>query len=306
MPLKSLDYALAVLRGDGSSGTGNAGAEAVSHVYDAELKVRAMRQAQVAREVMIRRGYNDLAQFEAETLRILESLAANTASLLDAFAAKVCIQTVTSKAVLGRVAEVGRAKEPIKTAVTSKQLVHNAANAAEPPDQVTYENTHQDEDALSNEMLQQPNVAAEPVASLKKMITSVALLSQAEFESLPKYLVNRLTLDKINSTLSDFNKLVSNKYVSLKIPHAKMTKPQRDRYWEHKKSCNDATKGKAFLMEREVKENWWVATSTKAAAEKSGGSFKLDPNGRSVLALIRHLGRIKEVRGGGDTRIVIL
>ncbi|KAJ3078875.1 hypothetical protein HDU99_000336, partial [Rhizoclosmatium hyalinum] len=73
----------------------------------------------------------------------------------------------------------------------------------------------------------------------------------------------------------------------------------------HKKSSNDATKGKAFLMEREIKENWWAGSAT--GKDKSAVScFKLDPLGRNVLALIRHLGRIKEVRGGGDTRIVIL
>jgi len=52
------------------------------------------------------------------------------------------------------------------------------------------------------------------------------------------------------------------------------------------------TKGYLFIVDGDIK------TSTK--------KFKLDPTGKSVLIILRHLGRIKEVRGGGHTRYVIL
>lgn len=82
----------------------------------------------------------------------------------------------------------------------------------------------------------------------------------------------------------------------MRIPPAKMTKIQRETFWEHKKAATPETAGKAFITEKDVKdkEPW------------SKSSFRLDPAGRNVIAIMRHLGRIKEVRGGGHTRMVII
>lgn len=46
----------------------------------------------------------------------------------------------------------------------------------------------------------------------------------------------------------------------------------------------------------------------QAAAAKQSTSlvFKLDPLGRSILAILRHFGRIREVRTPGVVRFVIL
>jgi len=43
-----------------------------------------------------------------------------------------------------------------------------------------------------------------------------------------------------------------------------------------------------------------------AAKQSSALIFKLDPLGRSVLAILRHFGRIREVRTPGVVRFVIL
>ncbi|KAJ3095584.1 Spindle and kinetochore-associated protein 1 [Phlyctochytrium planicorne] len=132
------------------------------------------------------------------------------------------------------------------------------------------------------------------IIEAKKMSLSVSPITIAEFEDIPKYLINRLTRDKLNDLLSELNKMIQEKYTTLKIPQPKMTKPQRERFWEHKKLITEETKGKAFITEKEVIKNWAKA------------NFKLDPAGRGLIAALRHLGRIKEVRGGGQTRIVVL
>ncbi|KAJ3410513.1 60S ribosomal protein L7 [Chytridiales sp. JEL 0842] len=124
----------------------------------------------------------------------------------------------------------------------------------------------------------------EESASLKKATSSIAPITVDEFTSIPKYLLNRTTRDKLNDLIVEFNRIISEKYTTLKLPHSKMTKEQRDRFWEHKKLINGDTqlKGKVFVTEKEVKENYAKTT------------FKMDPVGRGCLAILRHLGRVKE------------
>lgn len=40
------------------------------------------------------------------------------------------------------------------------------------------------------------------------------------------------------------------------------------------------------------------------ASGRLQNSFKLDPTGRSILSILRHLGRIKEIRSVGTIRYV--
>ncbi|KAJ1567857.1 Spindle and kinetochore-associated protein 1, partial [Cladochytrium tenue] len=98
----------------------------------------------------------------------------------------------------------------------------------------------------------------------------------------------------LNDALCELNKIIAEKYATLRVPQARMTKPQRERFWEHRRLVGADTRGHAFVTERDIKDN--VARS----------AFRLDAPGRAVIAITRHLGRIREVRGGGATRIVVL
>ncbi|TPX72121.1 hypothetical protein SpCBS45565_g00672 [Spizellomyces sp. 'palustris'] len=129
-----------------------------------------------------------------------------------------------------------------------------------------------------------------------KLNTTVAPVTVAEFESLPKYLVGRLNRDRLNDQISEFAQLVADKHTMMRISPPKMTKNQRDVFWEHRKAATADTTGKAFITEKDVREK----------GQWSKSAFRLDPTGRSVIAIMRHLGRIKEVRGGGHSRIVIV
>ncbi|KAI9105626.1 hypothetical protein DFS34DRAFT_20260 [Phlyctochytrium arcticum] len=128
-----------------------------------------------------------------------------------------------------------------------------------------------------------------------KSKTSVEHITEEEFNSLPKYIVGRLTLSRVNTHIDDFNALLKDKQALLQLSPPKMTKPQRDVYWEHKKIATNETKGKVFVTEKDTKDKAGWSTS----------AFRMDPTGRSVVAIMRHLKRIKEVRGGGHTRLVV-
>ncbi|KAI9011148.1 hypothetical protein BC832DRAFT_323953 [Gaertneriomyces semiglobifer] len=140
------------------------------------------------------------------------------------------------------------------------------------------------------------NSTVPAAATKKKIVTTIAPITVSEFESLPKYQIGRLTRDKLNDNVQQFSLLVQDMYALLRIPVARMTKPQRDIYWEHKKISTPETSGHAFVTEKDVKD--------KDIFSKS--SFRLDPAGRTVVAVLRHLGKIREVRGGGHTRLVLI
>ena len=124
-----------------------------------------------------------------------------------------------------------------------------------------------------------------------------------------------MTRDKLNDLLSELSTLARDKQTMIKMPHSQMNKSQRDVYWEHKRAVNEETKGKAFVTEvswtNMLSAGWLfifvhLQKDIKDKHPWSASTFKLDPAGRSVIAILRHLGRIKEVRGGGHTRLVVL
>ena len=57
-----------------------------------------------------------------------------------------------------------------------------------------------------------------------------------------------------------------------------------------------------FITEADIK----AAMQASAMKQSTGAVFKLDPLGRSILAILRHFGRIREVRTPGVVRFVIL
>eukprot|EP00842_Homolaphlyctis_polyrhiza_P004244 jgi/Hompol1/4820/HPOL_003904-RA len=136
-----------------------------------------------------------------------------------------------------------------------------------------------------------------PQKSDSKPPRSLQLLTELEASRIPQY-ITRMTCDKINLAVAELNKLIEDKYTVLKMPQPKMNKLQRSLFWEHKQlaSMTPETKGHVFVTEKDLKdkEGWTKST------------FKFDAVGRSVIAVLRHLGRIREVRGGGHTRIVLL
>jgi hypothetical protein len=108
-------------------------------------------------------------------------------------------------------------------------------------------------------------------------------------------LVGRMQLEKLNYHVEQFTLLVNDKHELLSIPQAKMTKMQRDLFYEHKESNTDETRATKFILESDLREHKWSASK-----------FSFNAIGRNVLTILRHLGHIKEIRGKGKTRIVLV
>lgn len=130
--------------------------------------------------------------------------------------------------------------------------------------------------------------------SSKSPANQIHLLSEEEFEQLPKYLKGRLTSSKINSFIHDFNRFLLEKYtLLLRSNPAKLSVEQRQKFFEWKAADLEELRGRNFLTETDFK------------AKNGLGPFKFDQVARNILTILRQVGRIKEVRSSGIIRYVI-
>ncbi|KAI9020453.1 hypothetical protein DFJ74DRAFT_673161 [Hyaloraphidium curvatum] len=135
-----------------------------------------------------------------------------------------------------------------------------------------------------------PSVARPPREERKDRIDH---LTEAEFALLPKYIIGRMTREKLNQSIDELNALVADKYTLLKLPAKSLSKAQRDRAVAYRDQERPETRDRCFVTEGEVRDT-------------SKGRTRNDPAGKTVLAILRTTGRLKEVRGGGHNRLVIV
>ncbi|GBC03727.1 hypothetical protein RclHR1_00530002 [Rhizophagus clarus] len=123
----------------------------------------------------------------------------------------------------------------------------------------------------------------------------LSYITVTDFNSIPKYLLNnRISRDKVNEAIDDFNKVVQEKYTILNSQQSSLNHNMKQKYWEYKGADNEETRGKDFITENDLK-----TTNQKI-------NFKMDANGRAIISILRHCGKIKEVRGGGQIRYVVI
>ena len=116
-----------------------------------------------------------------------------------------------------------------------------------------------------------------------------------EFEAIPRYLKGRLTLERINSFAVQLSRLYQDKYNILKVNPARLAPDQRNRYYQWREEENNDVQGRFFVSENDIKNG----------TGKNSTGIKLDPANRSIIAILRHVGRLREVRGGGVVRLVL-
>lgn len=131
---------------------------------------------------------------------------------------------------------------------------------------------------------QQPPISEIPV---------VSPISPEEWSSVPRYMIGKLTCQKVNEYISLLNSMLSEliriqRAVTIPSQKLTVTREQKERLSEYKRSVNQETVGKSFLLESEVKKQGELS----------------DLAIRSMNTILRHFSRIKEVRGGGHNRLV--
>ncbi|NXX30338.1 SKA1 protein, partial [Nicator chloris] len=135
----------------------------------------------------------------------------------------------------------------------------------------------------------EPKHAKKP-AKETKVIKEAALITTEEFESVPAYMKGRITYDQINAVVQQMNKAVVDKYKILYQPLKSMSAPVRNLYHRFVEEETKDTKGVFFIVEADIKEFT---------------QLKLDKRFHSILNILRHCQRVREVRSSGLIRYVI-
>lgn len=114
----------------------------------------------------------------------------------------------------------------------------------------------------------------------------MALVTEAELAGAPQYMRARLDVGKVNAAVAEASKVLSAKYALLSTPLSQLrSEAERKRHLALKTLEQGSEKGTFFFSEEELKA--------------AGPPLKQDATGRNVLAVLRHVGRLKEFKHGG-------
>ncbi|KFV15107.1 Spindle and kinetochore-associated protein 1, partial [Tauraco erythrolophus] len=121
-------------------------------------------------------------------------------------------------------------------------------------------------------------------------VKKVPLITIEEFQSVPTYMKGRLTYNQVNAVVTDINKAVVGKYKILHQPLKSMNAAVRNLYHRFLKDETKDTKGEFFVVEADIEEF---------------ANLKMDKRFHTILNILRHCQRLREVRGSNLVRYVI-
>ena len=113
----------------------------------------------------------------------------------------------------------------------------------------------------------------------------LSLVTEAEFGSAPQYMRSRLDVPKVNAALAEVQKVLQSKYALLCLPPSgvrQLPDAERKRHAALKAAeGGDATKGLYFFSEEDL---------------KGMQTIRAGADGKNLLAILRHVGRLKEFK----------
>ncbi|XP_029910508.1 SKA complex subunit 1 isoform X2 [Myripristis murdjan] len=141
--------------------------------------------------------------------------------------------------------------------------------------------------AMELQPRQQENVRKTNKSQIKEM----EFISMPEFESIPQYMKGRLTYSQLNAAVESINRALAGKYKILHQSVKTLNNHSRRLYQRFKEEETKNTKGQYFVVEADIREF---------------AEIKVDKRFQGILNMLRHCQRIREQRGGGLTRYVLL
>lgn len=114
----------------------------------------------------------------------------------------------------------------------------------------------------------------------------IAQLTEEELASVPKHARGRLTLAENNALVDAFNEALSNKYRLLAMPKSQLRRALWTKAAVYRQQETNETKHRRFLTEDDLAANGGPGFASRSAIV----CFAL---------LLRHCGRIREIRGPG-------
>lgn len=118
----------------------------------------------------------------------------------------------------------------------------------------------------------------------------LAYLTVEEFEQIPKYIKGRTSYDQVNNAIDEIHKVITAKYKILRLPRSAMGEPVMKKYKAFKEAEIPDIEGEYFFIDDDL---------------KTYSQMKMDSTGRAILTMLRHCGRLREVRGKKLLRYVL-
>ncbi|CAN0319733.1 unnamed protein product [Lampetra planeri] len=122
-------------------------------------------------------------------------------------------------------------------------------------------------------------------------IPAIGILTVSEFEAVPAYLKGRMAYEQVNGTVHEINCALASKYTLLRQPKRSLGEAAVKRHRVYREQETPHTKGHSFFVEDDLREN---------------SKLRVDKRLFNLLGVLRHCQRLREVRGGGLTRYVVL
>lgn len=133
---------------------------------------------------------------------------------------------------------------------------------------------------------QQPSTAAAPAEDGFRMLP----LEEGEVEEVPAYMRGRLTGARVARAMDEIHAVLDAKYRLVSRPISRVPEKARGKYKAWREQECAETKGERFFADSDL-----VGTR----------HIKQDATGKAILNVLRHLGRIRHVRGAARRYIVV-
>ncbi|XP_026221641.1 spindle and kinetochore-associated protein 1 isoform X2 [Anabas testudineus] len=125
----------------------------------------------------------------------------------------------------------------------------------------------------------------------KSYVREMDVITMQEFESIPQYMKGRISYDQLNATVQTINTAVAAKYKILQQSVKTLNNHARKLHQRFKEQETKDTKGQYFVVEEDIREFT---------------QMKVDKRFQGILNMLRHCQRLRELRGGGLTRYMLL
>ncbi|XP_060764200.1 spindle and kinetochore-associated protein 1 [Neoarius graeffei] len=136
-----------------------------------------------------------------------------------------------------------------------------------------------------------PQEQEQPRKPQRREIKEMEFITVQEFDSIPQYMKGRVTYEQLNSAVKSINTAVIAKYKILHQPVKNLNNTARKLHQCFKDQETKDTKGQFFVVEEDLREL---------------AQLKVDKRFVGMLNMLRHCQRLKELRGGGLTRYMLL
>ncbi|XP_028287283.1 SKA complex subunit 1 isoform X2 [Parambassis ranga] len=137
----------------------------------------------------------------------------------------------------------------------------------------------------------QPPQAENVKKTNKVIVREMESITMQEYDSIPQYMKGRVSYDQLNTAVHSINTTVAAKYKILRQPVKALNNHARKLHQRFKDQDTKDTKGQHFIVEDDIREFTHM---------------KVDKRFQGILNMLRHCQRLRELRGGGLTRYILL